>query len=140
MASARAQFELARKREAQNKELSCPVQATSLIWSRPKRMRDSWRPMSRLGSPGKTNWDQIGAFVRSDQAQVAQVKADLAKARWDLDQTTVRAPADGTPIYVQLWAGSLVLILPFTRQELAEDSQQVITYFPAERAYAGRSR
>ena len=54
---------------------------------------------------------RMGAKSNGEWAQIAQTRAQLEQARYDLSQTTVRAPADGTPINVQLRPGALVTTL-----------------------------
>jgi multidrug resistance efflux pump len=44
---------------------------------------------------------------------VARLTADLRAAQWNLDQTTVRAPADGFVTYLALRPGQRVLSMPF---------------------------
>ena len=54
---------------------------------------------------------QIGtaqAQVRASQAQVDAVRAELENAKWDLSQTTVRAPGNGTMVNVMLRPGFFV--------------------------------
>jgi multidrug resistance efflux pump len=57
---------------------------------------------------------RMGAKSDGEWAQIAQVRAQLEQAKWDLAQTTVYAPADGTPINVQLRPGALVSVLANT--------------------------
>ncbi|HUI98685.1 MAG TPA: hypothetical protein VLY46_00535, partial [Usitatibacter sp.] len=57
---------------------------------------------------------KMGAKSDGEWAQIAQVRAQLEQAKWDLAQTTVYAPADGTPINVQLRPGALVSVLANT--------------------------
>jgi multidrug resistance efflux pump len=54
---------------------------------------------------------RMGAKSNGEWAQIAQTRAQLDQARYDLSQTTVRAPADGTPVNVQLRPGALVTVL-----------------------------
>jgi RND family efflux transporter MFP subunit len=64
------------------------------------------------------------------QSDVRQLQAQLDQARWDLSQTTVYAPADGTPINVQLRPGSYVVSLPVTQaMSFVEDEYQVIALY-----------
>jgi multidrug resistance efflux pump len=44
--------------------------------------------------------------------QVRQIAADLSRARWELEQTTVRAPADGYVTQVLLRPGQMATSLP----------------------------
>jgi multidrug resistance efflux pump len=48
------------------------------------------------------------AQIRATQAQVDAVRAELENARWDLSQTTVRAPGNGTMVNVMLRPGFMV--------------------------------
>jgi multidrug resistance efflux pump len=54
---------------------------------------------------------RMGAKSNGEWAQIAQIRAQLDQARYELSQTTVRAPADGTPVNVQLRPGALVTVL-----------------------------
>ncbi len=54
---------------------------------------------------------RLGATVGDDQAEVAQIKAQLANARWELTQTVFYAPADGTIINLQLRPGQMATAL-----------------------------
>jgi len=55
---------------------------------------------------------KLGARVNGEYAQVAQVRAQLESARWDLSQTTAYAPANGYAINVQLRPGSMTAAFP----------------------------
>jgi multidrug resistance efflux pump len=64
------------------------------------------------------------------QSDVRQLQAQLDQARWDLSQTTMYAPADGTPINVQLRPGSYVVSLPITQaMAFVEDEYQVVALY-----------
>lgn len=53
------------------------------------------------------------AQVRVSEAQANNTRAQLANAQWDLSQTTVLAPADGTMVNVMLRPGFFVAGMPF---------------------------
>ena len=73
---------------------------------------------------------KLGARVDGDLAQVAQYKAQLAQAKWDLSQTTVFAPANGSVINLQLRPGSFVAGLPMAPvMSFVEEEYQVIAMF-----------
>jgi multidrug resistance efflux pump len=55
---------------------------------------------------------RLGAKANGEYAQVAQVRAQLESARWDLSQTTVTAPANGYAINLQLRPGSMTAAFP----------------------------
>jgi multidrug resistance efflux pump len=56
--------------------------------------------------------EKVTARVGTDQADVAQVRAQLEDARWKLNETVAYAPADGWVINLQLRPGSTVSQLP----------------------------
>jgi multidrug resistance efflux pump len=55
---------------------------------------------------------RLGAKANGEYANVAQVRAQLESARWDLSQTTVTAPANGYAINLQLRPGSMTAAFP----------------------------
>lgn len=73
---------------------------------------------------------QLAAIVDGDQAAVARLKADLAKSRWELEQTTTYAPADGYVINLQLRPGSMVVPFPVApAMSFVEEEYQVIAMY-----------
>ena len=73
---------------------------------------------------------RLGAKVGDEFAQVAAVRAQLENARWELEQTTVRAPSDGYAINVQLRPGSMTAAFPITPAlTFVENTFQVIALF-----------
>jgi multidrug resistance efflux pump len=70
------------------------------------------------------------AQVRASQAQVDTTRAQLENARWNLKQTTVVAPADGTMVNVMLRPGFFVAGMPFNEVMTFVDTQyQVFATF-----------
>jgi multidrug resistance efflux pump len=55
---------------------------------------------------------QVKAESDGTNPEVREVQAQLEKARWDLDQTVVRAPADGYVPQLTLRPGQIVVPLP----------------------------
>jgi multidrug resistance efflux pump len=73
---------------------------------------------------------RLGATVGDDQAEVAQIKAQLENARWELSQTVFYAPADGTVINLQLRPGQMATALGMLPvMTFVEDEFQVIALF-----------
>src|SRR3954471_24269540 len=73
---------------------------------------------------------RMGAKAGGEWAQVAQVRAQLESARWDLSQTTVTAPANGAAINVQLRPGSMTAAFPVTPAlTYVEDEFQVVALY-----------
>jgi len=68
--------------------------------------------------------------VARTRAEIAQAEAQLADAQWELDQTTVYAPADGTVVNLQLRPGQVAS--QFVGQPVmtfVEDEQWVIAMY-----------
>jgi multidrug resistance efflux pump len=55
---------------------------------------------------------RLGAKSNGEYAQIAQIRAQLESAKWDLDQTTTRSPCDCYVINLQLRPGGYVAALP----------------------------
>ncbi|MEO8124548.1 MAG: HlyD family secretion protein [Burkholderiales bacterium] len=64
------------------------------------------------------------------KAQVDSSRADVSSALWNLDQTSVYAPADGYAINVQLRPGSYVVAVPLApAMSFVEQTYQVIALY-----------
>src|SRR5512139_435966 len=73
---------------------------------------------------------QLSATVGGDIASVAKIKADLANAEWELQQTTVRSPCDCYVINLALRPGAFVTGMPFNPvMTLVEADGQVVALF-----------
>ena len=73
---------------------------------------------------------RLGATVGDDQAEVAQIKAQLANARWELSQTVFYAPANGSVINLQLRPGQMATALgALPVMTFVEDQFQVIALY-----------
>jgi multidrug resistance efflux pump len=80
---------------------------------------------------------QVRAQVKTAEAQVRvsaasadNTKAQLDSAKWDLSQTTVRAPGNGTMVNVMLRAGFFVAGMPFNEvMTFVEDEYQIFAVF-----------
>ncbi len=74
--------------------------------------------------------EKLGAKSGNDQADVAQVRAQLAEAKWKLTETVVYAPADGWVINLQLRPGSTVSQLPLNPvMSFVEQDQIILAMF-----------
>jgi len=63
-------------------------------------------------------------------AQIAQAEAQLADAKWQLEQTVQYAPADGTVVALALRPGVMTVPLPaFPAMTFIEDEQWVVAFF-----------
>ena len=80
--------------------------------------------------------EQMGAQVNGEQAQVAAVRAQLDNAKWELSQTTMYAPADGTVINNQLRVGSWVVPMPLQpAMTFVEDEHQILALYQQNELY-----
>jgi multidrug resistance efflux pump len=70
------------------------------------------------------------AQLATAKAQVDSTRADVANAQWNLDQTTVYAPANGYATNVTLRAGSYVVSMPLAPAMIfVEEVYQVIALY-----------
>jgi multidrug resistance efflux pump len=73
---------------------------------------------------------KLSAVVNGEQAPVAEMRAQLADAEWRLEQTVMRAPADGYPVNLQLRPGSYVSPVPMAPvMSFVEDSGVVVATY-----------
>ncbi|MCO6412214.1 MAG: HlyD family secretion protein [Thiogranum sp.] len=130
-ASIKARRNLARLRVAQNKELvsSGAGSQFDLDSAQAELAELDAQFTTALANEAQVR-AQLAAIVDGDQASVAKLKADLAKARWDLEQTTTYAPADGYVINLQLRPGSVVVPFPVApAMSFVEQDYQVIALY-----------
>jgi multidrug resistance efflux pump len=73
---------------------------------------------------------RMAGKFENEYAPVAQIRAQLESAKWDLSQTTVVAPTTGYAINVQLRPGSFTTAFPITpAMTFVEETYQVIALF-----------
>jgi len=130
-ASVRSQLELRRLRVQQNRELVAAGAGDRFA------LEQAEADVAQLEAELAANVAaeaqvraRLGATVGDDQAEVARIRADLAIAQWELDQTVFYAPADGTVINLQLRPGQLATALGLQPVlSFVEDEFQVIAMF-----------
>jgi len=77
------------------------------------------------------------AQVQMSQADVATIQAQLETARWDLSQTTVRAPGNGTMVNVMLRPGFFVAGIPFNEvMTFVDEEYQIFALFDQNELHA----
>jgi multidrug resistance efflux pump len=70
------------------------------------------------------------ANVQESEAQVATTRAQLETAKWDLTQTTVLAPGNGTMVNVMLRPGFFVAGMPFNEvMTFVDNEYQIFALF-----------
>ena len=73
---------------------------------------------------------KLGARVNGEFAQVAQVRAQLENARWQLEQTVTRSPCDCYVVNLQLRPGAFVAGIPFNAvMTLVEAEGQLVALY-----------
>jgi multidrug resistance efflux pump len=73
---------------------------------------------------------KLGANVKGEFAQVAQIRAQLDNAKWLLDQTTTQSPCDCYVVNLQLRPGGFVAGLPINPvMTLLEADGQVVAFY-----------
>ena len=81
--------------------------------------------------------ERIAGKFEDEYAPVAQVRAQLENAKWELSQTTVLAPTDGYAINVQLRPGAFTTAFPITpAMTFVEQTYQVIALFAQNELHA----
>jgi multidrug resistance efflux pump len=127
----RPKLELARKRVVQNRELAATGAGDKFALEQAEA--DVRELEAQLGANIAAEAQvraRLGATVGDDQAEIAEIKAQLAQARWELTQTVFYAPADGTVINLQLRPGQMATALgAIPVMTFVEDEFQVIALF-----------
>jgi multidrug resistance efflux pump len=80
---------------------------------------------------------RLGAQVKGEFSQVAQVRAQLENARWMLQETTTRSPCDCYVVNLQLRPGGFVAGLPVNPvMTLLEAQSQVVALYHQNELHA----
>jgi len=133
-----ARLELARARVTQNRELVATGAGSKFDLEQAETnlkdlegQFDAARASQVQARAGEQQTVQkLGAKVNGEFAQVAQIRAQLENARWELDQTVTRSPCDCYVINLQLRAGGFVAGVPFNAvMTLVEAEGQVVALF-----------
>ena len=133
-----ARLELARTRVAQNRELVATgagnkfdLEQAETNLKELEGQADAARAARVQAVAGESQIKQkLGATVNGEFAQVAQIRAQLENARWELEQTVTLSPCDCFVINLQLRPGAFVAGLPFNAvMTLVEAEGQVVALF-----------
>ncbi len=133
-----ARLELARKRVAQNRELVGTgagnkfdlEQAETNLLEMEGQIAAARASQAQAVAGEQQDKQQLGANVNGEFAQVAQVRAQLENARWELEQTTTVSPCDCYVVNLQLRPGAFVAGIPFNAvMSLVEADGQVVALF-----------
>jgi multidrug resistance efflux pump len=126
-----ARVELARQRVSQYQELASTGAGDAFALQKAQAdLKDLQSQYASANAAESQVKERLLAQVDGDLAEVAQIKAQLENARWELAQTVAYAPANGWVINLQLRPGSMVVPLPaFVAMTFVEDEYQVIALF-----------
>jgi multidrug resistance efflux pump len=112
-AALRTQLDLAQKRVKQYTELVAAGAGQKFDLEQAQNEVDKLRSQIAAAEASEQKvHKRLGARVGGDQAEVAEIRARLAQARWELDKTTVLATGDGYAINVQIRPGTYAAALP----------------------------
>jgi multidrug resistance efflux pump len=127
----RTRIDLARKRVQQNQELALTGAGNKFDLEQAEaNLRDLEAQLGASVANEAQVRAQLAATVDGDIASVAKIKADLANAEWELEQTTVRSPCDCYVINLALRPGAFVAGMPFNPvMTLVEAEGQVMALF-----------
>ena len=130
-AAVRAQLELLRKRVTQNRQLVTTGAGDRFALEQAQaNLKDAEAQLAGAIAGESQVRARLSATVDDDQAEVAQIKAQLENAKWELSQTTVVAPADGQAINLQLRVGSMTAAFPVTPvMSYVENAYQVVALY-----------
>jgi multidrug resistance efflux pump len=130
-AAIRARIDLARRRVTQNRELASTGAGNRFdLESAVSNLQDLEAQLAAATANEAQVQAQIAAVVDGDIASIARIKADLATAEWELEQTTVVSPCDCHVINLQLRPGAFVAGVPFNPvMTLVEAEGQVVALF-----------
>ena len=152
VAQANAQVELARKRVAQNRELVATGAGNrfdleqaetnlkelegSLDGARSAEAQARSAEGQALAAERQIR-QKMGAKSAGEWAQVAEARAKLDNAKWEVDQTTVYAPANGTAVNVNLRPGAMAVPFPIVPAlTFVEDEFVVVALYKQNELWA----
>jgi multidrug resistance efflux pump len=127
----RTRLDLASKRVRQNQELASTGAGNRFDLEQAEaNLRDLEAQLGASVANESQVRAQLAATVNGDISAVAKIKADLANAEWELEQTTVRSPCDCYVINLALRPGAFVAGMPFNPvMSLVEADGQVVALY-----------
>lgn len=134
-----ARLKLAREREAQTRELSSTGAGSAFDYEQAQTdVRNLESELSAAEATAaqveqklsaRTDSGTLADIVKAESA-LAQLQAQIDEAKWQLDQTTVYAPSDGTVVNLQLRVGAYTVAFPIApAMTFVEDDQWVIAFY-----------
>lgn len=130
-ASAQAQLALMKKRLAQSQELALAGAGNVFdVESFATQVKVAKAAVASAKAAESKVTTQLEGVLGDDIAKVAQIKAQLELAQYDLESTVIRAPADGYAVNVMVRPGNFLAALPFRPAlSFVEHEQKLIAFF-----------
>jgi multidrug resistance efflux pump len=130
-AALQVRLDLARRRVTQNRELATTGAGNRFDLEQSESDVANLQAQLAAAAANEAQVQaQLAAVVDGDIASIARLKADLATAEWELEQTTVVSPCDCYVINLQLRPGAFVAGLPVNPvMTLVEAEGQVVAFF-----------
>lgn len=129
--SAQAQLALMKKRYAQSQELAAAGAGNTFdVENFSTEVKMAEAAVANAKSVESKITTQLEGVVGEDIAKVAQIKAQLELAQYDLESTIVRAPADGYAVNVVVRPGNFLAAMPFRPAlSFVEHEQKLVAFF-----------
>ncbi len=129
--SAQAQLDLMQKRLAQSQELSKAGAGNQFdVESFATEVKKAEAAVANAKTTEAKVMTKLESVVGPDIATVAQIKAQLELAQYDLESTVIRAPSDGYAINVMVRPGNYLVPMPLRPAlSFVEHEQRLIAFF-----------
>ena len=130
-ATGQAHLELMKKRLGESQELAVAGAGNQYdVENYSTEVKKAESALSSANAAVAKAQTKIQAVVGPDIASVAQIKAELEKARYDLASTVIRAPTDGYVANVAVRTGNYLVAAPFRpAMSFVEYEQQIFAFF-----------
>jgi len=145
IAEVNARLDLARRRVNQNRELVASgagnrfdleqaetnlAETEGQLAAARSQLAQSQASEAQASASAQGVGQKLGAQVDGQFAQVAQIRAQLENAKWNLNETVTRSPCDCYVINLQLRPGGFVAGLPLNPvMTLVEADGQIVAFF-----------
>ena len=145
IAEVNARLDLARKRVNQNRELVASgagnrfdleqaetnlAETEGQLAAARSQLAQAQASEAQATASAQGVGQKLGAQVDGQFAQVAQIRAQLENAKWNLNETVTRSPCDCYVINLQLRPGGFVAGLPLNPvMTLVEADGQIVAFF-----------
>src|SRR3974390_1397121 len=137
--SVASRLALSRERQQQYKDLAASGAGSAFEYEQAQTDTASLEAQLASATAAETQAGQKLAAKTSEgeqdeianvKAQIARADAQLAEAKWNLDQSTYRAPADGTVVSLALRPGAMAVPLPMVpAMQFVEKDQWIMAIY-----------